>query len=121
MKLIWRTTWALSLVSCQQADVHPLVGTWVNAERSGPTSTYLTLRDDLTFSMGDLDNDQRHTGATGTWQVRGETLCLRVVTSETDKVREGHIFEWTYRLLGDTRCEFIDPKAGESVVFETAR
>jgi len=83
--------------------------------------TFLVLRDEGTFAMGDIQDGKRFGGLSGTWRTEKDRLTLKVRTSESCKVREGREIRWRYRLLGSDECELADSGPGGKALFRRSR
>jgi hypothetical protein len=111
----------LCLASCARPSAHSLAGEWLRPATDGPLGTFLVLRDDATFTMGDVQDGERFTGLSGTWRADADRLTLTVRTSESCKVGEGRQIRFRFRLLGDDTCELTGLGTEDKALFRRSR
>lgn len=72
---------------------------------------YLTLQSDNTFVIGDIQNGHPFPGVSGTGRIRGDTVLLQVNTTESCKIREGHVMRFRYDLKAEDELELSSEQA----------
>ena len=110
----------LVVASCSDRRPSTVVGDWSNPTED-PNGTYLVIKQDHTFSMGDITDGKRLDGLTGRWQVEGEWLTLDVETSECCKAPEGSQLKFRYGLVGKDELTLYAPDGDDPTNAETLR
>jgi hypothetical protein len=89
-----------------------LIGDWSDPKED-PLGSFLILRKDNTFIMGDIDNNRRFPGLFGTWNIKGEILQLKIKKSESCKINEGEEINIKFRLINNDELELSSPDSDD--------
>ncbi len=117
MKTIVPCLLFLFFASCSRTPPDPLTGQWSDAAED-PLGMFLDLRGDRTFSMGDIQNGERFPGLSGTWRTTDGILLLKVITSESCKIKEDQEISFRFQLINEHELELSSPDFDDKRIFK---
>jgi len=107
----------LCVVGC--ASTPRLAGEWADSTEE-PLGTFLNLRSDHTFTMGDIQDGERFTGLWGTWEAKDGHLRLKITTTESCKIQTGQVLDWKFKLTPERRLVLSVPNGNDERILTRA-